>query len=529
MRSQLAGNSRGGRRRRGVAALAVVLAVATLPHSVAMAQGTETTSTCSGTAAVSMSTTDTGLIADCDALLAAKAKLDPNGRLNWATTTAVSNWAGVELYGTPPRVASVDLRLDSLWITPPSTPIVPVALGGTVPAEFAGVTALDRLVLAGNQLTGTIPTELSGLTGLVILLLDINNLTGTIPTQLGNLTNLEVLGLSRNQLTGTIPTQLGSLTKLRALDLRVNRLTGSIPTQLTQLTNLERLFLSENMLTGTIPAGLGSFSESDVFELFKNELSGSVPSQFGNLTKLKHLRLSNNRLSGEIPATLTSLDLESLWLADNNFTCVPAGLEADQTDGYSYPECSAMQTMTQQSPGGPADGAECANTVAVALHDAGAALIRDCNALLAAKAELDPNGRLNWSIGVPMFDWDGITLTESRAPAVKAVDLASRSLRGSIPAELGELSKLRTLKLGGNRLRGSIPAELGELSRLRTLKLGNNRLRGSIPAELGELSKLRTLRLGGNRLTGCIPAALHNVHSNDLARLELPDCVSEAG
>ena len=78
------------------------------------------------------------------------------------------------------------------------------------------------------------------------------------------------------------------------------------------------------------------------------------------------------------------------------------------------------------------------------------------------------------------------------------------SLIGSIPPELGNLSRLRTLELNGG-LTGPIPPELGNLSNLGRLELRWNNLTGSLPTELGNLSKLTVLWVQANELTGPIP------------------------
>ena len=110
------------------------------------------------------------------------------------------------------------------------------------------------------------------------------------------------------------------------------------------------------------------------------------------------------------------------------------------------------------------------------------------------------------------------------------LDLWNNGLSGSIPAELGSLSNLLYLFLMDNQLSGSIPAELGNLSNLLFLRLDNNQLSGPIPAELGRLSNLQRLFLGGtgNRLTGCIPTGLQYIPANetDLHRLGLSYCTS---
>ena len=172
--------------------------------------------------AVPSAASNPGLVADCEALLAARDTLAGSGTLNWSGSTAIAAWDGVTLSGSPLRVTS--------------------------------------LVLSDSQLTGTIPPELGGLASLAELSLGDNRLTGPIPAWLGGLTNLERLSLSQNQLSGSIPTELGSLSKLPVLYLWGNQLAGTIPSELGSLTNLEILALGGNQLTGPIPAWLGSLT-----------------------------------------------------------------------------------------------------------------------------------------------------------------------------------------------------------------------------------------------------------------------------
>ena len=103
--------------------------------------------------------------------------------------------------------------------------------------------------------------------------------------------------------------------------------------------------------------------------------------------------------------------------------------------------------------------------------------------------------------------------------------LTNSELTGTIPAEMGDLTKMKVLDLSFNQLTGPIPAELGDLSNLEFLDLGANRLTGPIPAELSNLANLSELQLLGNQLTGCVPVGLHDVaEENDLGELGLPDC-----
>ena len=85
------------------------------------------------------------------------------------------------------------------------------------------------------------------------------------------------------------------------------------------------------------------------------------------------------------------------------------------------------------------------------------------------------------------------------------------------------------MSIRNNKLSGSIPAELGNLSKLEWLYINNNELSGSIPTELGNLTELDTLFLSGNQLTGCIPAGLRDISDNDFDELDppLPFCESD--
>ena len=123
-------------------------------------------------------------------------------------------------------------------------------------------------------------------------------------------------------------------------------------------------------------------------------------------------------------------------------------------------------------------------------------------ALLAAKDTLRGTGDLDWSVDTSIGGWEGITT-------------------GDTP------SRVTKLLLPSKSLTGSIPPGLGDLSGLAHLDLSSNSLTGEIPAELGWLSNLESLLLSGNQLTGCIPSALEDVLANDLDTLGLPYCTPE--
>ena len=135
--------------------------------------------------------------------------------------------------------------------------------------------------------------------------------------------------------------------------------------------------------------------------------------------------------------------------------------------------------------------------------------------------QTDINGR------VISLDIDSNRLSGSIPPQLgtltklRWLSLSSNDLVGSIPPELGNLTALEALVLNFGNLTGSIPPELGSLTHLRFLEINDNSLTGSIPPQLGNLTKLWALRLNDNSLSGSIPPQLGNLA--DLGRLRLSD------
>ena len=159
--------------------------------------------------------------------------------------------------------------------------------------------------------------------------------------------------------------------------------------------------------------------------------------------------------------------------------------------------------------GTPGTPGECVTGSAVA-DVTNAGLVMDCEALLEARDTLAGSATLNWSAGMPIAQWDGVTVRGTPA-RVAWLDIRGGGLDGSIPAQLGRLSGLTYLNLRTNDLSGPIPASLGDLTKLRVLNLNGNDLTGSIPASLGSLTDLREMWLHANDLTGPIPASLGNL------------------
>ena len=127
--------------------------------------------------------------------------------------------------------------------------------------------------------------------------------------------------------------------------------------------------------------------------------------------------------------------------------------------------------------------------------------------------------RSNWLTATDIGTWHGVEA--DAAGYVTELSLPNNNLTGVIPAQLGDLSRLRRLLLYGNELSGTIPPELGKLSTVTRISLSSNNLAGPLPAELGALARLDTLILHSNELSGPIPREFANMASLENANLAL--------
>lgn len=166
---------------------------------------------------------------------------------------------------------------------------------------------------------------------------------------------------------------------------------------------------------------------------------------------------------------------------------------------------TATATITATDPGGLSVSQGFTVTVVPSERDALAALYHATNG--------DTWGNnANWNSDRPLGEWFGVEVSAGR---VTRLDLWQNNMSGTIPPEVGNLSKLQYLELGHNRIEGEIPPEIGNLTELWYLSLGLNRLTGEIPPEIGNLTGLKQLRLFSNDLSGLLPAEI-----GDLTQLQ---------
>ena len=82
------------------------------------------------------------------------------------------------------------------------------------------------------------------------------------------------------------------------------------------------------------------------------------------------------------------------------------------------------------------------------------------------------------------------------------IDLVNNNLNGTVPSSMGELTKLRSIRLLVNNLSGTFPDIWANMDDLEFIDLSNNLFTGTMPASLGNLLKLTTLYIENNDMTG---------------------------
>ena len=351
-------------------------------------------------------------------------------------------------------------------------------LSGPIPEEWAALSSLRRLNLAGDKIGGELPPWLPALTALEELSLASAGLQGTLPPGIGSLRRLAVLSLGRNRLSGTLPPELGSLAALRVLDLSANSLEGPLPPQLGSLPAMEVMDLSANELSGPLPAELGSLTALRVLDLSSNSLSGPLPGSLAALPQLAVLRASGNGgIGGELLASLLSAPrLTELRLE-------ACGLEGPLPQLPLRSEALPPPRLRELLLGG--------NALSGPIPHG-----------LAAFSALAVLSLRDNSLSGPIPD--GL----ANLTGLQKLDLGGNSLSGPIPDGLGRLPELAELSLSYNELSGAVPHALGAAPLLHSLGLDHNSLSGPVPAWLAQGDSLRVADLSANRLSGRLPDSL---------------------
>ena len=97
--------------------------------------------------------------------------------------------------------------------------------------------------------------------------------------------------------------------------------------------------------------------------------------------------------------------------------------------------------------------------------------------------------------------WYGVSLYKTWLGSDNmSIKLANNNLSGTLPSEIGLLTKMDSLILSDNNLTGLLPPEIGKLEKLAYLILPKNKLSGAIPREIGKLKYLSYFVIWDNEL-----------------------------
>jgi hypothetical protein len=303
--------------------------------------------------------------------------------------------------------------------------------------------------------------------------------TGTIPSVLSELTTLNGLYLSNNQLSGTIPPQLGN-PKLPLTDMYLhgNELTGTIPATLADLRTLQILFIDENKLTGVIPPELCAQNLNEVFfHETLNYQSTDVDTSYSDLYGKR--RQKRRQLDRDSDSTIEERN------GCNSIAC-PVGTKSkgeNNKDGVFPCEPCGSQKLN------PYLGA---NTCFALTQETILSSFYDATNGSQWKASENTQ---TWALDdTPVCQRKGITCND--AQQITHIVLRDMGLSGTLPADLGFLSRLVELDVSQNNIHGKLPSEL-RFAPLELLDISQNQMTGIVPSGL-----CRKGGINGNGLNG---------------------------
>ncbi|KAK8648342.1 hypothetical protein V6N13_129096 [Hibiscus sabdariffa] len=280
------------------------------------------------------------------------------------------------------------------------------------------------------------------------------------------------------------------------LDLGCSMISGSFPqnTSLSRLKGLKQLNLAFNDFNGSeIPHGFSQLVSLEYLNLSHSSLSGLVPSDVSILTKLTSIDLSRNFWKISFDShnfemlTRNLSKLENLFLDHVNMSAVvPTSFKnlPPSLKGLSLYECRLQGEF-------PSEIFQLGNLEYLDLSS---------NSLTGHLP------KSNWSI------------------PLRLLDLSDNQFRGSVPASLGNLTRITSLDFSSNLFEGQIPDVFGNLNKLTTMYFSSCSFSGQLPPSLFNLTQLTSLGLSSNGLEESLDLS-HNSLTGPINEIKNPNSI----
>ncbi|XP_010519298.1 PREDICTED: uncharacterized protein At4g06744-like [Tarenaya hassleriana] len=139
---------------------------------------------------------------------------------------------------------------------------------------------------------------------------------------LDKLEEVTIFHANSNNFVGSVP-RVDKLKYLYELDISSNKLSGEFPSSVLQAKNLTFLDLRFNSFSGMVPPQVFNL-DLDVLFINNNNLVQNLPENLGSITAL-YLTFANNRFSGPIPSSIGNIkNLQEVLFLSNRLTgCLP--------------------------------------------------------------------------------------------------------------------------------------------------------------------------------------------------------------
>lgn len=362
-----------------------------------------------------------------------------------------------------------------------------------------------NLNLASKKLTA-LPESIFQLKHLQKLRLAFNRDLKSLDPRIGKLKNLQYISLHSCGLT-TLPKEIGSLPNLETLIVESNKIT-SIPAEIGNLAKIKELKLSYNKLTA-IPDEVYNLSTLKNLYLHNNEIT-NLSDKVGQLTNLKNLTLSRNQIA-QVPASIKNLkELRYLTLGDNQLTALPE--ELGELSNLVQLYLGKNKGLTKL----PESTTKLAKLYDLQLNSCESLDLEDTFNKLAELPKLEKIWlqRMGKSFKLPK--------NIKKLATVKGLFLDNNTFeKGELSRTfdlLGNMPKLRTLNLADCKIE-KLPGNVTRLKNMEYLFLYRNNLK-TLPAGIGQLSKLKSLSVSSNKDFTNLPptvATLRNLERLDLS------------